>query len=86
MTTPMVKMLCCVTKPSNTVVAPTPNTIGQIAAPGGSIAASEVATATASVADKFESRAQTLKPASRANAIAAEVKPTMPIASPWEMP
>jgi len=82
----MVKMLCCVTSPSNTVVAPTPNAIGQMLAPGGSIAASEVSIAVVSVADRLESRAQTLKPASRASAIAAEIKPTMPIASPCEMP
>ena len=82
----MVKTVCWVISPTSRVAPPTANTIGQMLAPGGSIAASEVATAVVSMADRLESRAQTLNAASAPRATAAEISPTMPSASFCETP
>ena len=84
--TPRMKKARVVMRPSVIVVAPRPISNGQALGPAVERAAALASNASWSIADTFESRTNTLMPASSARPTAAEINPIVPSEPSWVMP
>ncbi len=79
---PTTKYAVVVTSPSVSEVAPTATSSGHRLGRAVACAAADVAKASWSIADTFESRMKTLMPARNDRATAAEISPIVPSAPP----